>query len=163
MNSSCITFAPESKLKALPTIVKKAIEYNFGKIHRPCTPRRLLLGAYLLFRNEQLKNKQLQSSIDYLNGVLQKQHERINALVDYEKQVIYDGYSAELIYYSWRCGDGCCSDSWYGYRILNKDNVCERNVGGGSSSTYLSRERAKEEIQDIIGSKALITEHTEDV
>ena len=162
-NSNCVACAPDSKLKPLPAVVKKAIEYNLGKFYRPVSPRRLLLGAFVLFRKEQLKNKELQSRNNWLEKQLSAQYEEVSRLKDYEKQVIYDGYVGELIEYSWTCGDGCCCDSWYGYRIVNPQGVCEKEHGGNRKSTYMSRERAKEEIQDIIGSKASIYESKVDV
>jgi hypothetical protein len=95
------------------------------------------------------------SESERCRGILEAE---IKRLQDFEKQVKYACYRAEITLHHWTCGDGCCSDSWYSYAVFNQHGICEYKTGTNRDSGFLSLSSARESINHKYGNAIPISE-----
>lgn len=119
--------------KVLVRLVKKEASISWlGDYY--FSPRRLLYALYVVYKNETkaLNNqiKSLQCQCNDLHKYNQTLVTKINYLKDFEKTVLHNGWRAVITCYHWSCGDGCCSDSWYGVKVYNAQGQCMNEAGG---------------------------------
>jgi hypothetical protein len=153
-------------LKNIAAIVERVVKRDCGLYwrDRKLSPRVLLLGIYVCYHNACKRardmEKHAQQQIEYCK-TLRKEIERLK---EFEKAVVYAGYSAIITTYHWSCGDGCCSDSWAHYKVINQFGVCEKDTGeyhGMSENSYRDRWRVEEELKETYGSQIKIS-HDDD-
>ncbi len=155
-----IVFTPFKKLAKLPGVVERLVRANNGGYEwhpKKLSPRNLLAGLYVIYQNTKKENKNLKNYIESLNKRNAVLHARIAQLEVIEKQVKYEGYFAVITCYHWSCGDGCCSDSWYGYKIYNAQNVCEEAQGDAYENNYASLENVRSRIGEKYGPQIKIS------
>jgi hypothetical protein len=147
-----LMFATASDHAKLARVVERFLRADVPGWTWKATPRRLLAGLYVHYRNAMLRVRELQRMIQCQGDYARKLEAEIKRLQDYEKQVVYAGYRAEITTFHWSCGDGCCSDSWSGYRIINQFGVCEHEVGIDGENTYCHVHTCETRIREQFGS-----------
>lgn len=162
MNMEPLWRVPQTKLAKLPDVVMRLVKRDMPWFTDAISPRRLLFGLYVHYQNARKKIRDLEAII-YSQAKYIGELKKENAdLEDYRKQVVFEGYYAIITRFHWTCGDGCCSDSWHGFRVFNKDRVCEYEKDMSTSNTYRSESGCRDEIKERFGSIP-VYEETEDV
>lgn len=100
-------------LKNIAAIVERVVKRDCGLYwrDRKLSPRVLLLGIYVCYHNACKRARDIEKSLKYQRDCMDKLRAEIERLKEFEKAVVYAGYSAIITTYHWSCGDGCCSDS----------------------------------------------------
>ena len=118
-----LMFAKATDTAKLARVVERMLRADVPGWTWKSTPRCLLAGLYVHYRNALLRQKELQRCVFQSGEYARKLEAEIKRLQDFEKQVKYAGYRAEVICHHWSCGDGCCSESWYSYKIFNQYGI----------------------------------------
>lgn len=147
-----LMFAKATDHAKLARVVERFLRADVPGWTWKATPRRILAGLYVHYRNARLRIRTLEGYVKQQGDYARKLEAEIKRLQDYEKQVVYAGYRAEITTFHWSCGDGCCSDSWCGYRIMNSFGVVEHEVGMTGEQTYVSSFTCADRIRAEFGS-----------
>ncbi len=151
MNIEPIYNIPQKRLANLPNVITRLIKRDMPWLDETLSPRRLLFGLYVYYQNTRKQINALNRRIINQNVEINNLLTRIADLEGYEKQVIYAKYYAVITYFHWSCGDGCCSDSWHGYRVFGEMNEVIYECGMSGSNSYMSEHRCQEEIKEKYG------------
>jgi hypothetical protein len=162
MKTDIVPYVSVKALRNLPVVINRVVKRDCDLywLNTSLSPRRLLLGLYVCYQNALKRNKDLANQIAYQRDHMIKLNEEINRLKEFEKMVIYEGYSAVITTHHWSCGDGCCSDSWAYYKIINQFGVVEEDTNDCCNS-YRSADSIEQEIKKIYGDKITIS-HEDD-
>lgn len=91
------------------------------------TGNRLLYGTYVLLKNMELDLKKAKKGNEDWAKAYRIQAEQfqtqIKELTEYKHLFYHAGWRATVTCYHWSCGDGCCSDSHYGFTVYNKEGM----------------------------------------
>jgi len=153
----------QDKLTKFPEVLRRFTirEGIVSEFHKP-SPRLITLGLYNFIFILKARVRSLQKEIQGYRKYVSQLQERIKELEDYEKQVVYRDWRAVITCFTWTCGDGCCSDSSYGYQIINEHNqiVKEEDMQGFSRDASISSHTIEERIRRDYGSAVEIRHET---
>lgn len=149
---------PLKRLAKLPAVIQNWLQtheyfdFTFGP---NITGKKLLFVLYYALRSREfdLRNKEeyIASLIDRHNQ-LQSDY---NTLQDELKGYKYASYTFNCIRVEWDCGDGCCSDSWHEYQVLDESN----NIIDSGGDKYWSESYVYEILRNKYGSKIYINNY----
>ena len=157
MNTNVVGNTNIRLLKNIGNVVARVVYRDCGiNEHRRLTPRVLLLGIYVCYHNACKRARDMEKSyrqqLEY-NNKLRKEIERLQ---EFEKMAVYAGYKAIITTYHWSCGDGCCSDSWAHYQIINPHGVVEKD-SSWSGNTNCDRWSREKKIKETYGNHISIS------
>lgn len=163
MNTNIVGNTNVRLLKNIAQILERVVKRDCGLqwMDRKMSPRSLMLGIYVCYHNACKRARSMEVAYKQQLAYNQTLQTEIKRLKEFEKMAIYAGYSAIVTTYHWSCGDGCCSDSWCHYKIINQFGVCEKDSQNFSSGNYRSRESCEQEIHETYGKHVSIS-HDDD-
>lgn len=160
MNTNIVGNTNIRLLKNIAKLLNKIVKRDCGLqwMERDLSSRSLLLGIYVCYQNAQKRARDIEKNAKLQVSYNEKLRAEIERLKEFEKMAVYAGYSAVVITYHWSCGDGCCSDSWAHYQIVNQFGVVEKDTAQYSSgSSYRDRWSLEKEIKQTYGNQISIS------
>lgn len=121
------------RLANLPNIVKNWLqnhEYFDFTFDKTLGGVKLLFILYYALRSREFDLRDKEAYISQLTDLQNKLQSDYKNLENELKSYKYANYTFHCIRVEWDCGDGCCSDSWYEYEVLN-DKMVKIDSGGG--------------------------------
>lgn len=144
----------------LERVVKR--DCNIYWQERKMSTRSLMLGIYVCYHNACKRARDMENHAKQQIEYNKTLHTEIERLKEFEKMYIYAGYSAVITTHHWSCGDGCCSDSWAHYKVINNFGVCELDSTWNScGNSYRDRWCVEKQIKETYGNHIKIS-HDDD-
>ena len=160
MNTEIVGRTNIRLLKNIAAKVERIVKRDCGLewMTQKFSPRSSLLGIYVCYHNACKRARDMEKHAKQQIEYCKTLRAEIERLKEFEKMAVYAGYSAVITTHHWSCGDGCCSDSWAHYKVINQFGVTEKDSSWCSSgSSYRDRWQVEKELKETYGSQIKIS------